>query len=224
MNIAVIGAQGKFGSKLIERISSIKPTHVSLRGTVDKGHNLELVSWADLIILSVKPNQLMDLLNEIKSDLTNKKQILTFVAGVNISEYENIVSIPITRGMSDPWWNVGGFLIPDNFNKTDIDFIFDKMINQIVILKNDKDIQEFTFLISYLFVVILARKEEFISNDSSNVHISYIQTKLKIQTGDIVLPENSTIKDITTEGGVSKKILDFILRNPNSSITINEVS
>lgn len=46
------------------------------------GSNRELVSQADIIVLSIKPQNIKEVLEEIKSDITDKHTVVSIVAGI----------------------------------------------------------------------------------------------------------------------------------------------
>lgn len=57
--------------------------------SVYENNNIKAIEGADLVIVSVKPQQINEVLDEIKPSLINKKQILiSTVTGVSISEIE----------------------------------------------------------------------------------------------------------------------------------------
>lgn len=62
--------------------------------------NTKVASFADVIFIATKPNQVENVLNEIKDSLNKDKLIVSVAAGVSTKKIENIVGeIPIVRVM-----------------------------------------------------------------------------------------------------------------------------
>lgn len=71
--------------------------------------NIQAVESAGIIIISVKPQQITELLEEIKSAITDKsKVLLTTVTGFSIAQYQKIIGqIPIFRIMPNTAVEIG---------------------------------------------------------------------------------------------------------------------
>jgi pyrroline-5-carboxylate reductase len=71
------------------------------KGVTVTGDNNEAVKKADVVILAVKPFQVIDVLAGIKSELNSNKIFISVVTGVLISEMEEIIeqTLPIFRAM-----------------------------------------------------------------------------------------------------------------------------
>ena len=63
--------------------------------------NLDAVSWADVIILCVKPQVINDVLAEIQASLSEKQLVISVAAGVSINRIQEIIgqTIPLVRAM-----------------------------------------------------------------------------------------------------------------------------
>lgn len=62
--------------------------------------NNKVAEFADIIFIATKPNQVEQVLNEIKKKLSNNKLIVSIAAGVSTKKIESIIgSIPVIRVM-----------------------------------------------------------------------------------------------------------------------------
>lgn len=114
--IAIIGG-GNLGSSIARGLVAtnyIQPSNVvvtrrrshlldSLKkeGIEITGNNEKAVKKADIVIICVKPHQIMDVLEELKAVLTSDKHIVaSTVSGVSIKEIESVIgNMPIYRIM-----------------------------------------------------------------------------------------------------------------------------
>src|SRR3989344_4302931 len=94
-SIGIFGAQGHFGRSLTARLSEIKPAYANIKGTVDKGHNLELATASDLVVIAVQPQSVTRLLTDIKSSLKADAQVLSFAAGVQMRTIADTARRPV---------------------------------------------------------------------------------------------------------------------------------
>ena len=116
MKIAIIGggnlgsaiAEGLLKSKFSKAADIIitKRNTATLKSFKEKGievtdNNATAVKKSRIIILAVKPFQANEVLNSIKKELTGDKLLISVVAGVTISDIENLVkkNIPLFRAM-----------------------------------------------------------------------------------------------------------------------------
>jgi len=102
----------------IQELTYLK--EVGVRITTD---NISAIKGSNLIIIAVKPYNLVNILEEIKDHLNPKKQILISVtAGVTIARIQNVVgiSIPIFRAMPNISSSVGKSVSCICHNETDI--------------------------------------------------------------------------------------------------------
>lgn len=125
LKIGVIGV-GKMGSAILEGIlakgiTSLSNLSVSnyKRNLVKKfekrgvsiHRNSDIAERSDVIILAVKPNQIFNVLDEIKPDLTPAKTILSIAAGVSTKTIESRLKglhIPVIRTMPNLLLKVNG--------------------------------------------------------------------------------------------------------------------
>ena len=123
-HIAVLGA-GNLGLSLTTGLinsNEFSPTQFSLsRRRVDKllgfknkgffttSNNINAVKQADLIILSILPQKMNTVLNEIKNTITKDQLIVSLVSGVSIDEIINVLGTknPIIRAMPNSAISIG---------------------------------------------------------------------------------------------------------------------
>ena len=88
--------KGLINTKFIEP-ENIMATQAEQTGLEEKSRalgikvildNKELVQASDLVIIAVKPNQVADVLEEIKSFVTKDKLVVSIAAGVNVAKIE----------------------------------------------------------------------------------------------------------------------------------------
>jgi pyrroline-5-carboxylate reductase len=79
------------------RLEVLKDRHQIQVGS----QNLEAVSWADIIILCVKPQVVHEVLAEIQSSLSEEKLVISVAAGVPIKGIQAMIgqTIPLVRAM-----------------------------------------------------------------------------------------------------------------------------
>jgi len=114
--IAIIGG-GNLGTAIAEGLlisGEVRPSqlHVTrrrtelLKGLADRGvavgtDNSAAVRDADIIIMAVKPYQVIDILKDFLPELTNDKVLISLVAGVDLNELTSVVGseMPLFRAM-----------------------------------------------------------------------------------------------------------------------------
>lgn len=53
---------------------------------------IDTVKFADILILAIKPQNMVELINEIKQYITNQQIIVTVAAGINTATYEKLIA------------------------------------------------------------------------------------------------------------------------------------
>jgi len=114
-NLAILGC-GNIGSAVAKGLakSGMTPTDITLThrkteslselnqtGFQTSADNASAVQNAEIILLTVLPSQLMDLLDDISSNLSENHLLISIVSGVSIAEIQKKVGkdIPIIRAM-----------------------------------------------------------------------------------------------------------------------------
>jgi len=86
----------KINDIVITRRNKAALDKIKLLGFNTSINNCDAVKNAEIIVLSVLPQQLDSLLNEIKSQLTPEQLIISVVSGVSISDIENEIKKKLT--------------------------------------------------------------------------------------------------------------------------------
>jgi len=103
--------------------------------------SVEAAKWADILVLSVKPQQFNDLASEIRAAMTDKKFLVSTITGVSHAEIEEKLGpLPIARIIPNTALEILESMTCICFNKkVDVDQqnrfkgIFDKMGESIVV-------------------------------------------------------------------------------------------
>lgn len=75
-----------------------------LEAGVEEGHsNLEAASWADVVVLAVKPGQVLGLMSQISrlDSSSAPKLVISLVAAITISMLEQVCPFPVVRAMTN---------------------------------------------------------------------------------------------------------------------------
>lgn len=161
MRIAIIGA-GKMGSALIKslkkehtiKISDIdEAKHKKHSGVIASSRNIDSVKGSDVIILAVKPQSIISVLNEIKEIIKNKQLIISIAAGISIKTIEKILGkVPVIRAMPNTPFMIGEGMTglfsgryADSRHRKIADKIFKKM-GKAIWVKKENDINAVTAL------------------------------------------------------------------------------
>lgn len=91
-NIAIIGA-GNMGLRIAQSLlvkKIVLKNQVSLTSSTTK-NNREVVQKSDIIILAVKPQQMKDVLHEIKDVISKNQLCISIAAGVTLEAVERIL-------------------------------------------------------------------------------------------------------------------------------------
>ncbi|MDE3211592.1 MAG: pyrroline-5-carboxylate reductase, partial [Bacteroidota bacterium] len=107
-NLGTAIAEGLLKSKFSKPgdITITKRRIATLQALKDRGvkvnsNNAEAVRQSEIVILSIKPYQVSDVLQEVRKELTTRHILVSVVTGVLIKEMEEIVQIkmPVFRAM-----------------------------------------------------------------------------------------------------------------------------
>ncbi len=212
--IVIYGAQGKFGSRLYQRLQNIlDPEHYKIIPTTDKKVTVKLAEQADILLLAVQPEKVENLLQEIAPYLKGNAKIISCAAQIPLETIEHITHRESSRLMADPWWNVSGVL-----SKSDIPSCLNNLTAQKPLqIKDDKGIDEFTIHLSYLFVAFLLKKIHPEINYST--HVKHLTDYFGItdETAESYIPKEydseRLLEIIATKGGISECLLRKLKEN-----------
>ena len=186
--------------------------------------NIELVKWADVVFIAVKPNQVLGVLEEIKQFITSEKLVVSIAAGVNTIKLA--ANLPqntrIIRVMPNTPALVGegmsGIFGGNTANNDDIDFI-KKLLSTIgkCIVAEDESQMDIVTAISgsgpaFFYKVIndIARAGEKLGIDYDKALLLSIQTaigsaKMALQRE---VSMETLISNVATKGGCTRVGVD----------------
>lgn len=244
MRISIIGA-GNLGSSLAKLLKrnlefgnvltlSDKRTNLKIFEEFPQIENTHAIENSDILFLCVKPNEIFDILKDIKSSKQHhlfkhhSKMIVSCAAGVSISEIEKEIGTDYTivRCMTNIPISTGQGCITYCSNKKIISKNFFPLIKGPLIqeVKNEKLIDLSTVLTGCMpaFTAFLA--EEFINfgiinglsySESRNMYIATIQGTMELlkkeTTGEI-------IKEVSSPNGVTAKGIEYLKQSDILSI------
>jgi cysteine synthase len=211
--IGILGGQGKFGRALNERLAE-KGTS-TIRATANRDHSKEVASVSDLVIVAVQPQNVESLLVKISPRLLPDAQIVSFAAGYRLEAISRITMRAAARGMADPWWNVSAAVRGPGFSDENFHRVFCGLTRKPTIeLSNEADLDDFTFAISYAFVVQLPCCK---LNDREE-HLKFISERFGLEEMRSFLHYGSSSEMLqlaATKGGVSEAIIKAIRDEPD---------
>ena len=217
--IAVLGAQGRFGQSLCARLAEMRGDSSVVIPTADKMSNKEIAARSDVVMITVRPDQVGPLLHEISDRPDRLKptaRIVSFAARYPLTELASITKRPSARIMADPSWNISAYALGEGFSERDFSALFAGLTKiKPISLKSDTDINKFSVLLSYLLVVLILKKAGAL--DNSDKHLGYIADELSKLGSDIKLSDfgqfetegdsAEALKELATPGGITEKVI-----------------
>lgn len=85
--VAIIGGQGKFGAALKQRLLQTAAAAMEIRATVDKNHNREVASDSDIVIVTVRPDEVRSVLMELRPALGSSTQIVSLPRVIRFNRF-----------------------------------------------------------------------------------------------------------------------------------------
>ena len=186
--------------------------------------NTQVTAFADIIFIGVKPNQVKNVLTEIKPLITQDKLIVSMAAGVKIADIENILQgAKIIRIMPNTPVNVNegmtGIVIGEKVSGKDLETvnkIFDSIGKSIVVEESQIDI---VTAISgsgpaffYKIINDIAHAGEKLGLDYDKALLLSIQTA--IGSAKMALNRNISmeelISNVATKGGCTRVGVDIM--------------
>lgn len=184
---------------------------------------IEMVKEANILILAIKPQGMVELINEIKKYITDSQIIVTVAAGIETKSYENLFGkqIPFARTIPNTPSSLGygatGIFFNKNVNNKDKDIIIEimKTMGKVTVVSNEKEIDIIAAIASsgpaYYFQFM-----EHMVNAAVNHGLDADQAeKLVIQTclgaAQMALNTNEDIstlrKNVTSKNGITYEAL-----------------
>lgn len=253
-NIGFIGS-GKMAGAIIKGLlksnfiesSQILATQAETEGLKEKSQTLGvdiildnkiLAQKSDIIFIATKPNQVVDVLAEIKPFINSDKLIVSIAAGVNIKKIETNIGINtgVIRVMPNTPALVGEgmtAIIGNSFvKKNDLDYIQDlfKTIGKCIVLNEESQMDIVTAISgsgpAFFYKVIndIARGGENLGLNYEEALLLSIQTAIgaaKMALNREISMEN-LIANVATKGGCTRVGID-IMEEANTSEIFSEV-
>ncbi len=188
--------------------------------------NKELVKNSDVIFIAVKPNQVVDVLEEINPFVTAEKLIVSIAAGVKINKLESNLpnNTKIIRVMPNTPALVGegmsGMTGGKAVNKNDLDFVKDLLstIGKCIVVNDESQIDIVTAISgsgpAFFYKVIndIARAGEKLGMNYEQALLLSIQTaigsaKMALQR-DVSM--ETLISNVATKGGCTRVGVDVM--------------
>jgi len=217
--LAILGAQGKFGGALKDRLLAGSEKKFNTLATVDKLHNREVVENSDLIVVSVQPNNTEQLLREITPVLKKDAQIVSFAGFYPLSSIHEITGRPAARGMADPWWKISAAVATPDFSKENFERFFGGLtVHPTLSVETDKQVDEFTATMSYMFVTLLMKKLKTIKEPDRRLEAISPLLGIKPEEAEDLCPPGNPeemLKLMQTKGGITEHIVAQIQANPD---------
>src|SRR5262249_10307572 len=159
------------------------------------------------------PHNVEALLEKITPTLRPDAQIVSFAAGYPLESICRITGRPAARGMADPWWNVSAVVRGNNFSNENFHRVFHGLTrNPTIELTTNKELDDFTFAISYAFVVLL----RYPNMKYAEEHLEFIAPLIGIKIEELrsFLPKECSQRELislaVTKGGISEAIMKTI--------------
>lgn len=215
--IGIFGAQGHFGQSLMARLEQIRPVRARITGTIDKAHNPEIASRSDLLIVSVRPQDVRTLFEEpvqgIKHHLKDDSRILSFAAGIPLRTIAELSGRPSARGMADPWWNFSAFIHTQDFNTRNDAWFFEKLGKKMLYFDAEKEFDMLAPGIVHLYVALLYGKIH--SDVHLGEHLKYLGPLFQSTQDELLAstPEGDPgdlLTKMQTKGGLTEAAVQAI--------------
>ena len=196
--------------------------------------NKELVKVSDVIFLSVKPNQVLGVLEEIKPFVTPEKLIVSIAAGVNINKLETNLpeNSKVIRVMPNTPALVGegmsGMVGGSETGVNDIEFVTDLLstIGKCIVVDNENQLDIVTAISGsgpaffYKIINEIARAGEKLGLDYDKSLLLSIQTAIgsaKMALNREISMEQ-LISNVATKGGCTAVGIDCMNENNTEKV------
>ncbi len=217
-NISVIG-MGRLGTKLVQRLQEITPQDTRIRPVGSREENKSAASVSDLVILTVRHDQVSGTLSDMDLKLNRNAQILSFATHVPVTLLERVGGKPSARFLCDPWFHVGAYVLGEGFSTKGIEFIFDNLTEvKPVRLQSDEELEQYTHDTCHLYATLFLKAlGEFPNADA---HLQFLAGKMNVRVEDLLsiktgeTPQQA-IALFATPGGVTEAMMKKLRENPD---------
>ena len=232
-HVSVFGAQGHLGSALLSRLSALAGPATKIEGVAgERGPerdmlNIDAAHRSDLLILSVRPDQVAHTLRGIHDHLRIEAQVLSFAA--NTSAKRNLstemvaraAGRPAARGMTDTHFNLAAFTLGEHFSTRGYESIFEKLSRTPpLMLKDDAALDRFSVMLCQLFVATLM--EQMGEIKSAEPHVAFLTAQKEFRYDHATLlpldvgNAQTALEEIATPGGISERFVRALRERPHA--------
>ena len=192
-------------------------------------HSLNEVKWKKIkiIMICVKPNDSLDLIRSLKSNILCDHIIMSFVAGLNVKKISKIIGneSTIVRVMPNIFMSSGNSATAFFSQKTDKIFrnrmsrLFE-YFGVVIWLENEKKLDFFTAMIgggpAYFFFILFCFSKILKLNGFKSQDILLLETLMKgvlVQIKSRNFNFQKTIDKVASKGGTTEEALKFFSKN-----------
>lgn len=221
--IGIIGAQGRFGRSLCRRLEHIHGRSVALIPSVDKSSNEAITKQSDVVMITVRSEQVEAVLKEIAPFLKPATEVVSFVAQYPLASIAKITRKASVRVMADPAWNMSAYLSRGIFLPEEFDLLLGKLTaTKPLELRSDAEVETYTVLLAHLMVVLLLQRVNDPNMDNADEHLQFLAREFSklgrefraeefAQYKHRTYPDVFCFEDLVTPGGITEKTLDVMI-------------
>ena len=224
--IGIIGGQGKFGQKLSAALTNSAGDNFAVESTGSREDTARIAQEADILLIAVRPEQVLNTLRQLQPHLLREKEIISFAAAVSRDSMQEAAGQSVQRAMMDPGATFG--MITADESTREFDSIFERIVTQkIVSATSDEQVDLFTATLSYLFTTSMWSQIMREGDDSwHKKHMEFIERESDLSKQEIesvlqdIKKKNSARSDLVekaTPGGVSESLLEALERSDEIS-------
>lgn len=220
--IGLIGS-GHLGKALSERIRETSDSQLLV--STDRHHNVEIAQNSDLLILTVRPSQVSQVMTEVREKMKQRAVVLSFAAATPVRCIGDGFQNTVVRAMTDIQFRQ---ITAQSHSVTD-HLLSRVSKNSLLSAKNEDEIDAFTVLVG-CFPGVCAwqfvhnpHAEEWLKNYAlfiQNILGVPLQVSLEI-LDDIRVKGNfeSTLASVATQGGVTESLVNHLATDRDATFS-----
>lgn len=218
--IGIIGAQGRLGQSLCKRLQRLYGSEVTtLLPSIDKASNTAIAARSDVILITVRPEQMEGLLREIAPHLKPNAVVISFAARYPLTAVVQVVQRRSARVIGDAKWNLCGYFCGGGMSSEEFNSFFDSLTKTRPLeLHSDAEVDRYTILVVHVIVVLLLEKLQRIEN--ADEHLEFAATELSCFGRQFLASEfrhfelgedpEAALKELATPGGITEKMFEAL--------------
>lgn len=217
-NVSVIG-MGRLGPPLVKRLEEIAPQGTHVRPVSERSENENAAASSDLVILTVRQEQVEGTVRAMRRHLSATAQILSFATHIDVNHITDLARKPAARFVCDPWFQVGAYVLGEGFSTKGIEFIFDGLTNvKPIRFHTNEEIEKYIHDICHLYATLFLKAlGEFPNADA---HLQFLAGKMNTRVEDLLKIDigkdpREAIALFATPGGVTEATMKKLRENPD---------